>query len=66
MKEVPIIDICQDHHVVAEMVNEACIKWGFFLISGHGVPKHLIGRMFSVSYEFFDLSEEEKLQYDST
>ena len=66
MKEVPVIDIGQDCHEVAEMINDACIEWGFFLINGHGVPNQLIDRMFSVSYEFFDLSEEEKLQYDST
>ncbi len=65
MKEVPLIDIGQHRHEVAEMVDEACKKWGFFLITGHGVPNQLIDRMFSVSYEFFDLSEEEKLQYDS-
>ena len=66
MKEVPVINIGQDRHEVAELINEACIKWGFFLITGHGVPNKLIDHMFSVSYEFFDLSEEEKLQYDST
>ena len=65
MKEVPVIDISQDRHEVAEMINEACIKWGFLEVSGHGVPKNLIDRMFSVSYEFFDLNEEEKFQYNS-
>ena len=63
MKEVPVINIGQDRHAVAKLINEACIKWGFFLITGHGVPNQLIDRMFSVSYDFFDLSEEEKLQY---
>ena len=58
MKEVPVIDIRQDRNEVAKMINEACIKWGFFLITGHGVQNKLIDHMFSVSYEFFDLSED--------
>ena len=66
MKEVPVIDISQDPHEVAKKVNEACIKWGFFVVSGHGVSEGIIESMFAVSYKFFDLSEDTKLKYDKT
>lgn len=72
MKEVPVINISawrsgtvQDRQALADLVNEACVKWGFLLVSGHGVEQALIDRMFSVSYDFFDLSEDEKKQFDS-
>lgn len=72
MNDVPVIDISawetssvQDRRDLAEKVNEACINWGFLLVSGHGVPQELIARMFAVSYGFFDLSDEEKSKCDS-
>ena len=63
MKEVPIIDISQN---VSELVNQACKKWGFFLANGHGISENLINHMFKTSYDFFDLSEEEKRKYART
>jgi len=63
MKEVPIIDISQN---VSELVNQASTKWGFFVATGHGISENLIYNMFKSSYDFFDLSEEEKQKYDRT
>ena len=63
MKEVPIIDISQN---VSELVNQASTKWGFLVATGHGVSENLIDNMFKSSYDFFDLSEEEKQKYDRT
>ena len=63
MKEVPIIDISKN---VSELVNQASTKWGFFVATGHGVSENLIYNMFKSSYDFFDLSEDEKQKYDRT
>ena len=46
MKEVPVIDISQD---VSELVEEACTKWGFLVVSGHGISENLIDNMFKSS-----------------
>ncbi len=63
MKEVPVIDISQD---VSWAVEKACSEWGFLVVSGHGVSEDLIDNMFKTSYDFFDLSLEEKQKYDKT
>ncbi len=73
MENVPVIDISSwsngseaDKDATAAAINEACTKWGFLLVSGHGISSALVEKMFDVTYRFFDLSEEEKQQYDST
>ncbi len=63
MKEVPIIDISKN---VSVLVNEECEKWRFFLADGHGISENLINNMFKSSYDFFDLTEDEKRKYNIT
>jgi len=46
----------------AEEVARACEEIGFFTIVGHGVPKDLTDRMYTVSRAFFDLPLEEKMK----
>jgi isopenicillin N synthase-like dioxygenase len=67
---IPLIDVSPFVHgsdaerrAVASAVNAACADIGFLLVSGHGVPASLVGRMRSVSTAFFDRPLEEKLRY---
>lgn len=73
MNSIPVIDVStwrngseQERDSIATAVNEACTKWGFLLVSGHTVSPDLIDRMFAITYEFFDLTEQEKRLYDAT
>jgi len=65
---VPVIDISawqngteQERDFIAKAVAEACVTWGFLLLSGHGVPADIIDRIFAITYDFFDCSEQDKL-----
>ena len=66
MNDVPIIDINQDRQTAVAEISKACTQWGFFKISNHGISEKLIDNMFNSSYNFFDLTEGDKLQYDKT
>jgi len=68
MEDVPVIDISAwfngseaDRRVVARTFGEACEKWGFLLLEGHGFAPELMGRIRDVTYQFFDLPIEEKM-----
>ena len=60
MDGVPVIDISRDPDVVHKEIDEACKKWGFLVVSGHGIDHNLIDDMFSVSKDFFDQPQEYK------
>ncbi len=67
---IPVIDLgpCRsgaagDRREVAGRVAWACENVGFLIVTGHGIPRTLIDRAFSVSREFFDLAPEEKAQF---
>ncbi|KAK2968657.1 hypothetical protein RJ640_012500 [Escallonia rubra] len=49
---------------VIDELGKACEEWGFFLLVNHGVPETLIDKVFDASNEFFNLSEEEKQNFD--
>ncbi|MGW3205226.1 isopenicillin N synthase family dioxygenase [Streptomyces sp. NPDC001135] len=64
---VPVIDLSprstpQGRAAIARTIDQACTGSGFFVVVGHGVPQELIDRMFTVTYAFFRLPEEEKEQ----
>ncbi|XP_027120059.1 2-oxoglutarate-dependent dioxygenase 19-like [Coffea arabica] len=46
-------------------LGKACEEWGFFLVVNHGIPENLISALFNVCNEFFDMPEEDKLQFDN-
>lgn len=69
---VPIIDISllssgtPDQRIKAvEDLGKACEDWGFFMLVHHGIPESLTKAMIDASNEFFNLPEEEKLQYET-
>ncbi|GGX27621.1 isopenicillin N synthase family dioxygenase [Streptomyces lomondensis] len=62
---VPVIDLSSRNTVegraaLARAIDAACTGSGFFVIVGHGIPQDFIDRMFTVTYEFFRLPDEEK------
>jgi isopenicillin N synthase-like dioxygenase len=48
--------------VVADQIGAACQSYGFFYVSGHGVPDGLLARLDAASRAFFAFPEVEKLQ----
>ncbi|KAG8379126.1 hypothetical protein BUALT_Bualt07G0055700 [Buddleja alternifolia] len=44
-------------------IHEACSEYGFFLAVNHGVPLQLMSQALQVSKSFFDLPDEDKLDY---
>jgi isopenicillin N synthase-like dioxygenase len=71
---VPVVDLSPyfsgveaDKKRVAAEIDAACRSIGFLIISGHGVPQDLIGRVDRTSRAFFDLpvAEKEKCHPDN-
>jgi isopenicillin N synthase-like dioxygenase len=51
---------------VAGQIQAACRNYGFFYVTGHGVPAGLIADLTDASAEFFALPEPEKLEIAMT
>ncbi|KAI9714702.1 MAG: hypothetical protein M1828_001131 [Chrysothrix sp. TS-e1954] len=70
---VPNIDISPFLHdpqssaasKVTEAVRQACLKTGFFQITGHGMPKELQNGLFEAAQNFFALPMEQKAKLDA-
>ncbi|MEC7757848.1 MAG: 2-oxoglutarate and iron-dependent oxygenase domain-containing protein, partial [SAR324 cluster bacterium] len=68
MSDIPVIDLSQQFenpHAetrIAEQIDLACRRSGFFAVRGHGIPETIIERCWQVSFQYFALSEEEKLK----
>jgi isopenicillin N synthase-like dioxygenase len=69
-KEVPIIDLGplsgDDPDALkrlAEEIRLACSSVGFFYVKNHGIAPDLIARAYRRSKEFFELPDQEKLNY---
>lgn len=67
---IPIIDLDpflkgsdEDRARVAQEIATACEDIGFFLVRNHGVNPDVIRAAWDVTMDFFDLPEEEKMQY---
>lgn len=72
-REIPIIDIAglssRDSDAareVAAKIGDACRNVGFFYVSHHGVPAHVIGSLLEQTRCFFTLPLAEKMKYDIT
>ncbi|KPA80288.1 putative thymine-7-hydroxylase [Leptomonas pyrrhocoris] len=68
---LPVIDISplyndnkDDLLRVAHAIDDACRTWGFFYITGHGIPKERVAKLTEMADRFFALPEEEKLKID--
>ena len=68
--ELPVIDMAplfrRDDAAgragVAREIENACRRYGFFYVKGHGIGDALLARLDSASRTFFDLPEEVKLR----
>ncbi len=72
-QSVPVIDIApwftgdsSARAAVAQAVGDACSKWGFLILKGHGIDPQTMQAIKDVTYAFFDLPLEEKLKCDSS
>ena len=67
---LPVIDVAPlagngtagERGAVAEQIQAACRQYGFFYVTGHGVPSELLAALAAASAEFFALPQAEKLQ----
>jgi len=71
MTSIPVIDIAafidgSDREAVAAAVDEACRTIGFFVVTGHGVDRDLVGRARSTAGAFFALGDGDKAEYASS
>lgn len=64
--EVPILNLSawldggSPTQLIAELKN-ACMKTGFFYVSGHGVPQHVIDDIFDATRRYFDLPHDVRM-----
>ncbi|KAI3983785.1 hypothetical protein MKX01_005402 [Papaver californicum] len=49
---------------IIEDLRNACLHWGFFMVTNHGVPESLKEELINSCMNFFDLSPEEKSVYE--
>lgn len=66
---LPIIDISSfldptsapsSRQTTAFAINAACINYGFFYLTGHGIPTSTLDEVISLAHEFFSLPLDEK------
>ncbi|PON55891.1 Oxoglutarate/iron-dependent dioxygenase [Parasponia andersonii] len=49
---------------VVDELAKACEEWGFFMVINHEVPERLMEAVIDGCREFFDLSDEDKLEFE--
>ncbi|HEX9461251.1 MAG TPA: 2-oxoglutarate and iron-dependent oxygenase domain-containing protein [Alphaproteobacteria bacterium] len=71
-REIPVIDMAPwfgsdrpARDAIARHVDTACMEWGFLIVRGHGIDPALRQAVRDVTYEFFDLTLEEKLRCEA-
>ncbi|KAI3524162.1 hypothetical protein L1887_02814 [Cichorium endivia] len=69
---VPIIDYslltsgtADDRLKVVQDLGKACEDWGCFMLVNHGIPETLIEEMMDASNEFFNMTKDEKLEFEA-
>ncbi|XP_050213313.1 flavonol synthase 1-like [Mercurialis annua] len=60
---VPVISMSMPHDDLVNELYNACSRWGFCLVTDHGVPIPLIQKLKEVGQQFFALPQEEKEAY---
>ena len=66
--KVPVIDIrlLPDDPTTLESLDRACREWGFFQVTGHGIPAELTEATLARAREFFALPIEAKRAVERT
>ncbi|XP_059648008.1 2-oxoglutarate-dependent dioxygenase 19-like [Cornus florida] len=67
---IPIIDFSlltssdpDQRSKIVQDLGKACEEWGFFMVINHGVGERLMKGMMDACNEFFNLTEEEKREF---
>jgi isopenicillin N synthase-like dioxygenase len=60
--DLPVVNISEERHRVAAAIGDACRKFGFFYVVGHGVDEELQRQLEEVSRQFFAQDLEAKLE----
>src|SRR5262245_32985124 len=66
LAEVPLVSLADeaaDPDAFAAALGGSFERFGFAMVSNHGVPDHLVARAWRQTGEFFALSEAEKRGY---
>lgn len=66
LEQVPLVSMAEqanDPDGFAQKFGESFQRFGFAMVSDHGVPQDLIDRAWAITKEFFALPEEEKRRY---
>lgn len=66
MSCVPVVDIASLDTRTLARIDAACIEWGFFHVTGHGVAQDLLDRTLARMREFFVLPRARKLAVERT
>ncbi|KAI3803162.1 hypothetical protein L1987_31311 [Smallanthus sonchifolius] len=69
---IPVIDyslltsgVANERSKVVQDIGKACEDWGCFMLVNHGIPETLIQEMMDLSDEFFNMTKEEKLEFEA-
>jgi isopenicillin N synthase-like dioxygenase len=58
---IPVIDIADlDSTATRGAIDRACADWGFFQVTGHGMPRAVIDEMFAMARAFFSQPAADK------
>ncbi|KAG8370777.1 hypothetical protein BUALT_Bualt13G0018800 [Buddleja alternifolia] len=66
-KCIPVIDLHgnTNRQELVQRIMKACQEFGFFELTGHGVPEDLMHDVLKVANEFFQLPSEDKVNFYS-
>jgi isopenicillin N synthase-like dioxygenase len=63
---IPVIDLRDDSRAVARAIDRACVEWGFFHVTGHGVPESCLDEALHAMRRFFALPQAAKRRIERT
>jgi isopenicillin N synthase-like dioxygenase len=64
MSALPVVDLSGEPTSTARQISAACRRYGFFYLTGHGVPPGLLDRLDHAARAFFRLPLAEKLEIE--
>ncbi|KAK4751526.1 hypothetical protein SAY87_005008 [Trapa incisa] len=60
---VPVVDLSDDQDEIVNDIRNACTNYGYFKVINHGIRSDVREGALSAGEDFFDLSEDEKMEY---
>lgn len=61
MNDLPVVDLSGPKEKVAKQIHDACVKFGFLYVTGHGVSDDIINGHHAASRAFFSLPLAQKM-----